>query len=81
MKPWLAVVRYATKIEPGVIEIEYDLDDPGQLATIIEQGPGWASLAWVQLRRSCEARFPALPFEDLPHHNNATETEGDGELC
>lgn len=75
MKEWLAVVRYKTKIEPGIIEIEYDLDHPGELAIIINQGPGWAALSWVQLRRSDDERFPAIPLEDLPHHNKISDCE------
>ena len=79
MKPWLAVVRYKTKIEPGVIEVEYDLEDPSELAIIIEQGPGWDCMAWVHLRRSDEDRFPAINMEDISRHSNIREP--DNERC
>lgn len=92
MKEWIAVVRYRTRItvserevelgladaSPGNIEVEYDLDDPSELAIIVEQGPGWSSILWVHLRRSCDERFPALPYEDGPGQG---ERENDGELC
>ena len=77
VKPWLAVVRYKSRIgdvdDSGMgISVEYGIDDPGELDLIIRQGPGWAALLWVHLRRSDEVEFPAIDYEDLQVHENVS---------
>lgn len=66
MSMWTVLVRYATKIEPGVIEVEYDVDDLVDVATIINQGPnGFQSVAYVHIRRGDVERWPILAIDDL----------------
>ena len=64
MSVWTVLVRYATKIEPGVIEVEYEVDDLEDVATIIKQGPsGFSSVAYIHVRRGDLDRWPLIPIE------------------
>ena len=64
MSMWTVLVRYATKIEPGVIEVEYDVEDLNDVVTIVNQGPGgFASVAYIHVRRGESERYPIIPIE------------------
>ncbi len=64
MPLWTVLVRYATKIEPGIIEVEYDVDDLEDIMTIVDQGPGgFTSIAYIHVRRGDTIRYPIIPIE------------------
>jgi hypothetical protein len=46
---WHAVVHYRT--ENGAIDVEHDLEELGELHDLIERGPHWDTIAWIEMLR------------------------------
>jgi hypothetical protein len=64
MSLWSVTVRYLTKIEPGLIEVEYDVDDLADVSVIVNQGPrGFQSVAYIHVRRGNTEIYPLIPIE------------------
>lgn len=50
MMRWLATVFYATDV--GLIDVQHDLDEIGDLHDLIERGPHWDTVDHIEIVRS-----------------------------